>query len=97
MFVALDEIVSNAVKHARPDNAGRMRLDLAMRGGLLAATFQDDGPAFNPLTMPRPRIDQPLHERPIGGLGLLLVGELMDAVRYARHGDWNRVVLKRKL
>lgn len=96
MYVALDEILSNKVKHRRP-RGGRMSLDLALSGDALRATVRDNGPAFDPLSAPRPRTDTPLLERPIGGLGLLFVAELMDDVSYERQGEMNCVVLTRKL
>lgn len=97
MYVALDEVLSNAVRHGRRDGHGRIELGLALSGGTLEATITDNGAPFNPLDAPRPRIDQPLLERPIGGLGILLITELMDAVSYRRQGDRNCLVLKKKI
>jgi anti-sigma regulatory factor (Ser/Thr protein kinase) len=95
MYVALDELLSNAVKHARPGGRGRMSLSSAVHDGALEVTVRDNGPAFNLLEAPRSRTDQPLMERPIGGLGILLVRELMDDVNYERLDEVNRTVLKK--
>jgi serine/threonine-protein kinase RsbW len=97
MYVALDEVLSNAVKHARASGRGRISVSCAVRDNTLTLTARDNGPAFNLLEAPRPRTDQSLLERPIGGLGILLVRELMDDVIYERRGDMNWVVLKRRL
>ena len=96
MYVALDEVISNAVKHGKP-RGGKMRLELSLADATLEAIFTDDGPAFNPLQAPRPNTDQPLMDRPIGGLGILLMTELMDTVRYTRESESNRLVLRKKL
>ena len=96
LYVALDELLSNSVKHARPGGRGRISLSCAVRDGMLTVTVRDNGPAFNLLEAPRPRTDQPLMERPIGGLGILLVRELMDDVGYERQGQVNCMVLKKR-
>jgi serine/threonine-protein kinase RsbW len=96
LYVALDEILSNMVKHRRR-NRGRLWLDLSLDEGALRATVRDNSEPFNPLEQPLPATDQPLLERPIGGLGILLVTELMDEVAYERQGGRNCVRLKKQL
>ena len=95
MQLALDEILSNAVKHGR--RGGRITLELSVSRGVLQATICDDAAAYNPLKAARPRTDQPLHERPIGGLGILLVTTLMHSVRYRRERRRNCLTLRRRV
>ena len=40
---------------------------------------------------------QPLMDRPIGGLGVLFVQKLTDEHVYERRGEWNRVTLRRAI
>jgi anti-sigma regulatory factor (Ser/Thr protein kinase) len=96
MYIALDEVLSNKVKHRRP-RGGRMSLALLLTEGAVRATIRDNGAAFDPLTAPRPNTETPLLDRPIGGLGLLFVSELMDDVRYERQGAWNCLVMTKRL
>jgi anti-sigma regulatory factor (Ser/Thr protein kinase) len=49
-------------------------------------TIEDDGPRFDPLSLPPPDVTAGLAERPVGGLGLFLVRQLMDVVSYDRVG-----------
>lgn len=97
--VALDEVLSNIVKYARTAAGEPARVEVRMRlfeGGLEIVVI-DDAVAFDPLAAPRPDTSQPLETRPVGGLGLVLVASLMDAVEYERTGDLNRLLLRRRL
>jgi serine/threonine-protein kinase RsbW len=97
MYVALDEIISNAVKYGGRGPRGRMTLALKMRAGDLCVTFADDGIAFNPLEVQAPDISVELSERQIGGLGIFLVRHLMDEMKYARRSGKNFVVMVKKI
>jgi serine/threonine-protein kinase RsbW len=95
MQLALDEILSNALKHSR--DGGHIVLELSITRGALQATICNDAASFNPLTAPRPATDQPLLERPIGGLGILLVTSVMDSVEYRRERRRNCLTVRRRL
>lgn len=97
--LALDEILTNIVAH-EPASAQVVRqigLALTLDGCLLVAEVADDGPAFDPLSLPAPDLESPLEKRPIGGLGVHLVRSLMDEVRYRRDGDRNRLTLVKRV
>ncbi len=51
--------------------------------------IRDTGAAFDPLSAARPDIDASLDDRPVGGLGIHLVREMMTEVRYSREGQEN--------
>ena len=57
----------------------------------------DDGPAFDPLAAQAPDTTLGLDERPVGGLGLMLVRRLMDDVAYERRDGRNHLRLRRRL
>ena len=56
-------------------------------------TVADDGVPFNPFDRVGPDISLSLEERDIGGLGVLLVTQLMDHCSYQRRRDLNVVTL----
>ena len=58
--------------------------------------MSDDALPFNPLAAAPPRTDQALVDRPIGGLGILLVKRLMDGVTYRRRAGRNRLVMHKR-
>jgi anti-sigma regulatory factor (Ser/Thr protein kinase) len=105
VLLALDELVSNCIRHggvaASPKPGGgagpRIRVRLTLDDDELVIEVHDDAPAFDVLTQPEPPLDQPLGERPLGGLGIHLVRRLMDEVRYAREGGENRVTLRKRI
>ena len=97
MYVALDEIISNAVKYGGRGARGRMSLGLSADEGSVRATFSDDGVAFNPLTAPEPDVNVPLEDRPIGGLGIFLVTHLLDEMKYERENGRNRIEMVKRI
>jgi anti-sigma regulatory factor (Ser/Thr protein kinase) len=96
LHLALEEVVTNVIRHAYRERAGAVRVRLAARSGEVVAEIEDDGPAFDPLARPAPDLDLPLEERPIGGLGIHLVRNLMDAVAYRRCGVCNLLTLTKR-
>ena len=59
------------------------------------ARLIDNGPVFNPFARSGPDTDAPLHDREIGGLGILLVRELMDELQWCRENGLNRLYLRK--
>jgi len=53
----------------------------------------DGGKQFNPLTLPPVDVAAPLETRPIGGLGIHMMRQLMDTVEYRRERDTNILLL----
>ena len=96
--VALDELLANALSHGR---TGRDPCSMTVEGELdqerLTVTLTDDGMPFDPFGRDAPDTTLSVEERPIGGLGVHLVGQLMDQVSYQRREGHNVVVLVKQL
>jgi len=83
--VAVDEAVSNAINHGFPAGGrGEIAVRLSWRPGGVMVEVEDDGVPFDPLRAPPPDLTLALEDRPIGGLGVHLIRNLMDEVSYAR-------------
>jgi anti-sigma regulatory factor (Ser/Thr protein kinase) len=96
--VALDEAVSNAINHGYDAGVrGEIAVRLRRRPGSVLVEIEDDGRPFDPLQAPPPDLTSPLAERPIGGLGVHLIRNLMDEVAYARHDGRNILKLVKHL
>ena len=97
LMICLDEIASNVMKFSGA-NVLTVRLERLAPGEAWSLSFIDDGTPWNPLTHDDPDITLSAEERPIGGLGLLMVKKMMDDVRYSREGDANvlRLEIARK-
>ena len=63
----------------------------------LTVTLTDNGRPCNPLDTAAPDTTRSVEERPVGGLGIHLVRQLMDEVHYHRRGGRNVVVLVKRL
>jgi anti-sigma regulatory factor (Ser/Thr protein kinase) len=97
--VALDEVLSNIVKYglAGGDAQRQIDLELALEGGVLELTVEDDTVAFDPLSAPAPDLTLPLEERPIGGLGIHIVRMSVDEMVYRRDRGRNVLTMRKTL
>ena len=96
--VALDELLANAVSHGR---TGRdpcsVTVEVKLDQERVTVIVTDDGMPFDPFAQNAPDTTLSVEYRPIGGLGLHLVGQLMDQVSYERREGQNVVVLVKHL
>ena len=60
---------------------------------MLTLRIRDDGIPFDPTKVKLPDVSQPAGERPVGGLGILLISKLMDHMDYARINNQNVLTL----
>ena len=96
--LALEEVFINVVTHGAPaDTSPWVEVSLALAEDGLTMTIEDTGPLFDPLSLPPPDITAGLTERPIGGLGVFLVRQLMDTVSYERVGVRNRLRMTKRI
>ena len=82
--VAVDEVCSNIFNYAykNKNKKGKVTVEVIYRNNTVTINFIDTGIKFNPLDKDDPNIDLPLEEREIGGLGIYMVKQLMDDVKY---------------
>ena len=96
LHLVIDEIVNNIVRHARPRHP-RVTIQLGIDDHALEILVVDDGEAFDPTSKADPDTTLGLDDRPVGGLGLYLVRQLMTEVRYRRLRGRNRLTMRRTL
>jgi serine/threonine-protein kinase RsbW len=91
--IVLDEAVSNVVRHGYEANglSGDVRVAVGIEEGTVTLQVVDTAPEFDPLGAPGPDTSLPIEQRPLGGLGILILRRLMDRVEYARDGEHNRL------
>lgn len=92
--MALDEVLTNVVLYAYPeDRRGTVGINLSRDGNTITAQIVDHGKPFDPTAHPTPDTTLPIEQRPIGGLGIHLVRNLVTSLRYFREQGANHLVL----
>ena len=101
--ISLDELITNVVSYgyggSGPEpgaNAEGREIDISFteRDNSLEIAVEDDGIAFNPFEeAPIPDVNAKLEDRPIGGLGVMLVKNFMSEVAWERVDGKNRVTM----
>ena len=94
--LALEEAVSNVMLYAYPGKSGQVLVECDKSDKLLF-TISDSGIPFDPTQQEDPDVTQSADERPIGGLGIFLVRQIMDDIRYERKDNKNILTLTKKL
>ena len=96
--VALDELLANELSHGMTGReAGLVSVEVELDKDRVTVTITDDGEPFDPFAQAAPDTTLSVDDRPIGGLGIHLVRELMDEVSYQRRDGQNVVVLVKHL
>lgn len=95
--LVLEEVLVNVANHAYGPHGGDVEVECSVQENGEARTFcfelRDWGTYFDPLAAEKPDTSAGIDERPIGGLGLLLVTTLADDCQYHRQGDMNVLTL----
>ena len=68
-----------------------------MRKDSLVFILSDSGKPFDPTAAPSADISLNVEERPIGGLGIYMVMNIMDKVVYRRDNDRNILTMTKKI
>jgi serine/threonine-protein kinase RsbW len=97
--LAVDEAATNIIQHGYDEaTPGDIRLTWSVEDDQLIVTLRDWGRRFNPDDVPAPDIQSPLEERQAGGLGIYLMGKLMDSVLFEFDGqDGNLLTMAKRI
>ena len=96
--LALEEAVTNVMLYAYPGrDDGKVIVECAKVNNRLIFTITDSGIPFDPTQQKEVNVTLSAEERAIGGLGIHLVRQLMDEVRYRREEEKNVLTLVKKV
>jgi serine/threonine-protein kinase RsbW/sigma-B regulation protein RsbU (phosphoserine phosphatase) len=91
----LDEIITNVVNYAYPDNKEHeLSVSIDKIGVHITIRLVDSGIAFDPLAKEDPDVDSNLEERKVGGLGIFLAKQLSDDFKYSRINGQNQLDIR---
>ena len=97
--LALEELVVNIIRYAYMDlDEHHIDIDLNIVDQQLVLVIEDDGRPFDPQAgnIREMEYAEDPEELPVGGLGLVLVLDMVDMLKYARVKDKNRTEVRIK-
>ena len=98
LMLAVEEAVVNVMNYAYPiGSTGNIRVEAKATTEWLKIIITDMGKAFDPTLTNKADTTLSAEDRPIGGLGILLVQQLMDTINYERVNGKNVLTLKKNL
>lgn len=96
--LALEEVFMNVVMHgSTPEHVPTVEVSLAREADDVVLSIADTGPPFDPLDAPNPDVEAAIEDRPIGGLGIYLLREMMDEFTYAHLNGRNCLTLRKRV
>lgn len=98
--LAMEEAVSNVIFYGYENDIpveDAVVILLKREKDNLTVVLEDHGKAFDPTDKPDPDLTLSAEDRPIGGLGIYLIKQIMDEVSYQRVGDRNIFSMKKKI
>ena len=97
--VAIDELFGNIAHYAYNPDVGfaTVRVDVLQDPLSVEITFIDNGKQYDPLAKADPDTTLSVEDRPVGGMGILIVKKSMDAVNYEYRDGKNILTIKKHI
>lgn len=96
--LVLEEAVVNVINYAYPkEDHESIYLSAKMQDGSIVFVLSDSGKEFDPTMAPEADVTLSAEDRQIGGLGIFLIRQIMNEVRYERIDGKNVLTLEKKL
>ena len=98
LTLVLEEAVVNVINYAYPkEDHESIYLSAKMHDGSIIFVLSDSGKEFDPTMAPDADVTLSAEDRQIGGLGIFLIRQIMNEVRYERIDGKNVLTLEKKL
>ena len=97
--IAVEEVFVNIAHYAYNPKVGKatIRVEIIDDPLSIVMTFMDNGIPYDPLAKEDPDVTLPPEERKIGGLGVYMVKESMDDVKYEYRNGQNILTLRKSI
>jgi len=98
--LVLDELVTNIISYGYTDfDEHPINVRVGIEDDVITIRIEDDAEPFNILEAPEPEFDVPLEERvrPVGGMGVHLVKNMVNHIDYKREDGKNVLVLTKNI
>ena len=98
LTLVLEEAVVNVINYAYPkEEHEAIYLSARMHEGSIVLVLTDTGKEFDPTMAPEADVTLSADDRQIGGLGIFLIRQIMNEVKYERIDGKNVLTLEKKL
>ena len=98
LTLVLEEAVVNVINYAYPKEEHEyIYLSARMHEGSIVLVLTDTGKEFDPTAAPEADVTLSAEDRQIGGLGIFLIRQIMNEVKYERIEGKNVLTLEKKL
>jgi serine/threonine-protein kinase RsbW len=95
--LALEEVFSNVLSYGFNNHTDHfIKITITAAQSVLNIRVEDDGKPFNPLEAKEPALKHDIENRPLGGLGIHLIKNLMDDIHYKRYRNRNVLTMKKE-
>jgi anti-sigma regulatory factor (Ser/Thr protein kinase) len=92
--IIFDDLLNNVISYGYNDEQRHfIDISLKLTASGLIVSIADDGVPFNPLAETAPDTTLSIEDRPIGGMGIHLVINMVDDISYQRTADKNVLTL----
>ncbi len=92
--IIFDDLLNNVISYGFNDEQRHfIDISLGLTANSLTVSIADDGVPFNPLAETAPDTTLSIEDRPIGGLGIHIVVNMVDDISYQRTADKNVLTL----
>jgi serine phosphatase RsbU (regulator of sigma subunit)/anti-sigma regulatory factor (Ser/Thr protein kinase)/transposase len=95
--LAVDEACTNVVKHGYKGEPGFIEIVITGNGREFSIAIKDTGRSFDLRNVKSPDLKMYVETRKRGGLGVFLMNQLMDEVRYRAGHDGNVLTMSKRL
>jgi len=95
--LAVEEAITNVIVHGYRDARGEIAVSCRAAKGEITVRLEDHAPAFDPLSLPEPDLTSDVEDRQIGGLGIFLIRQVMNDIRYSFEDGKNILVLTKRI
>jgi anti-sigma regulatory factor (Ser/Thr protein kinase) len=93
--LVLEELFTNTVQHGHGGECDEpVCMSWAVEPEHLILDYADHAPPFDPRAAAAAQVSAEVADRPIGRLGLMLVGQLSESLHYAHEEGQNRLRLR---
>lgn len=96
-ILSCEEIFVNICFYAYKKTEGEIYVDIFILNKFIKIIFCDEGIKFDPTKFENKNINNAVHNKKIGGLGIFLVKKFMNKIKYTRRNNKNILIMTKKI